>query len=180
MVKQMKERLHIINLKGEVFKMTRKMKMRKDEFIVDNKIKRKDYRHMIGDFKFPNKYWVSWSNDFYVCENGSCDWVGDKIKNWKSIGQTKPEPFDTFESALRFAQSKIDEIPSVPTMDSINCVHIEDRLSGQVFEGSIFAYVKKNIDLLNKNAKHYIYKFESRNETNFTQKTMESKGYEFR
>lgn len=139
----------------------------------------KTYRDMIGDGKFPNKYWVSWSNDFSVCKKGMCDWIGDSIKNWKSTGKTETTAFKTFKEAMDFVNRKMQEMPEIPREDSINRITVEDRLSGEVYEASIVAYKKKVHDVLNKTS-IYAYDTSYHNETSFTKKEMEKNGYEFK
>lgn len=130
-------------------------------------------REMIGDGKLPNWYFVSWSNDFYICEDGVCDWASDTQK-FKVKGDTYPISYGTFGEALAKAEEFISGMPDVPREDTFNSVIIEDRLSGQVFDCTIHAYHSDDGILLG-------YKFEvtSHTDVDFTRKEMEKRGYEF-
>ena len=131
------------------------------------------YNKMIGDGQFPNLYWVTTSNDFYVCKNGICDIANGVGIKYKSKSKTYPKAFKTFGKALDFAEELIENIPDTPTPKSINNVTIEDRISGQVYECSIYAYP---VDGLLKNYEIHI---ERHNQSDFTKQIMEAAGKKF-
>lgn len=90
----------------------------------------------IGDGKIPNRFWLSISNDYYYCRRDpddgsySFEWI-DNVTLYPVEGKTI-KIFKTFQEALTAAQEiclgeKIDGIV-------VNCVTIEDRLSGEVYE----------------------------------------------
>jgi hypothetical protein len=133
---------------------------------------RKSYKEMIGDGNLPNRYWVSYSNDFLICKDGSCDWVGDHIK-FKSKGKTISHAFKTYAEARAFAQRFIDQMTDSPTRKSINRVDIEDRLSGEVYECTIYAYPTGGM------LGGYHTKIEEREDIGFTKKKMEERGFKF-
>jgi hypothetical protein len=150
------------------------MALRKDEFLVEGKRRRK-FTFMIGDGKLPNLYWVSYSSDFYICKNSRCEWASEKIK-FKPIGKTVDRAFSSFEAARNYAQQFIDGMPQMPTRVSINCVQIEDRLSGQVYECVLHAYPPDKVALL----KSYRVESEEHTDLNFTKQKMTEQGQQFR
>ncbi len=87
----------------------------------------------IGDGKVPNRYWVSISEDYYIFNEkvGGMDWISDHL-HLKPKGATI-EVFPSFRMARGWVNNnlylgmKYDDIIA-------NCITIEDRISGQVFE----------------------------------------------
>jgi len=133
--------------------------------------KTKKEKPMIGDGKLPNLYWVLWSNDFYICENGLCDWASGKIKIKPKGGSAGP--FKTFKEALNYIERNIFISPE-PTEEGPNSVFVEDRITGQIWEQSIYAYKK---DTLMGPA--YNFEIETVDDTKFTREYLEKKGLEF-
>ena len=127
----------------------------------------------IGDGKLPNAYWVSASNNFYICENGTCNWADEKLK-FKVTGKTIAK-FKTFAEALNYIDSH-STVSEEPTEDKYNSYFIEDRLSGQIFEQAVYAYPKTKGMLKGG----YRTEVENHTETAFTEKKMAEKGYQFR
>lgn len=99
---------------------------------------------IVGDGKIPNRYFVSISNDFYKCKEGTCDWASETEKiNAKSKTLAV---FNKFEEA----QTILDEI-EVGEADffgdiEINNVRIEDRITGEVAEKGIEEWEVKRTD----------------------------------
>lgn len=128
----------------------------------------------IGDGKLPNKYWVSYSNAFYICKEGSCDWADDSI-NYKVTGKTLPIAYKTFREALQKARELSEEMTDKPEKSSINNIRIYDRLTGEVYENGIFAY-PVDVGLLTGGFKVEI---EERIDTGFTENEMTKRGVRF-
>lgn len=86
----------------------------------------------IGDFKTPNKYWVSISNDYYYFnpESEAMDWISD-LELFEVKGKTI-KVFTTFKGALNYVENEL-----YLGMDfdgiKVNFISIEDRLSGEVY-----------------------------------------------
>lgn len=138
-----------------------------------------DYWHpnqtqRIGDGKFPNKYWVSWSNDYLICKHSDCDWASI-VKGFTATGDTSG-PFDTFKRAKSLAHKLMDKnsknnIFSTPlNKNQINLVTIEDRLSGIIYEIVIEYW---------KDGDEENYELTTRNDTRYTKNQMEEKGLKF-
>jgi hypothetical protein len=144
--------------------------------VIKRNPKRKGYRFMIGDGKFPNKYWVSWANDFYICHDGSCDWASDTQK-FKVKGKTNPKAFDTFQKALEYIDDNL-MISDVPKTDTVNVISVEDRLSGQIWEQAIYAYRKKNSGILADEG--WKFEIETNRDTSFTEEKMRERGEVFK
>lgn len=119
------------------------------------------YKNLIGDGKFPNKYWVSESNDYLIRETVNGDHLltsySEKHPDYKLEGKTYPKPFKTFKEAECFANSLFD-----------NQITIEDRLSGQVYES-----VKIVCESCGKEDWETFY------EIKYTKEIMEENGYKF-
>ncbi len=85
----------------------------------------------VGDGKAPNKYWVSISSNYYYLNDGAMDWISDKGL-FKDKGSTV-KVFTTYQGARKFVDNDLyigmvyDDIP-------VNCITIEDRFSGQLYE----------------------------------------------
>lgn len=129
---------------------------------------RKTYRDKIGDGKFPNQYWVSYSNDYEYLHDGNCvGWIGDLIPTFKSKGKTIAKPFKTYAAAKRFCDYEFSlgtEYAGV----IVNRINIEDRLSGELYE--------KTRCLLPDSAE---FMDEDREDTGFTEEKMAKNGYKF-
>jgi hypothetical protein len=88
---------------------------------------------MAGDGKLPNYYWVSINDKYYILIDGCADWVDDHIKELPECKSKTIAVFDTYAKAKQWIDDnlylgcKFDDI-------LVNCITIEDRLSGQVFE----------------------------------------------
>jgi len=144
---------------------------KKDKSKIGRKIRRIT-RPMIGDGKLPNKYWVSYHNDFLICDKGHCDWASEKIK-FKSEGTTIKKPFNTFKEALEYIDRNVFINPE-PKKEGVNTITIEDRLSGEVWEQFIYAYKRKDSLL-----KGYGFDTGTHEDTGFTKKEMEKRGVVF-
>jgi hypothetical protein len=151
------------------------MKISKHKHITkDGVVKNNPAIHEIGDGKLPNKYWVSESNDFYICVGGQCDWASEKLKDYKIKHKTHAKQFKTFKEALEFANELSAGMYGEPTTNSINNVVIEDRLSGQIYEISVYGYpIKDSV------VGGYTWSTEERIDTQFTEQTMAKKGLRF-
>jgi len=129
---------------------------------------RKTYKDKIGDGKFPNLYWVSYSNDYnYLHDGNFVDWIGDLVPSFKSKGKTIAKPFKTYGGARTFANGlhlgKHNGFNFI-----VNCVTIEDRLAGELYEKSrIFDPVNATIV------------FVEREDTGFTKEKMLEAGEDF-
>lgn len=91
----------------------------------------------IGDGKLPNKYWVSVSNDYYVCKDGVCDWASEyELIDTRAKTIAK---FDTYRAAMRFIERNL--YPGA-TREGIrvNNIDIEDRLSGNIYQQTYYFY----------------------------------------
>ena len=133
------------------------------------------YHQMIGDGKLPNLYWVSISNDFVVFneDSGAYEGADTEIEGFKSEGKTFPTPFKTYREAKEVADKYIYEMTDRPSLKTINRITIEDRLSGEVFEATIYA--KKLKDYLGG----YKTRVNEREDLAFTRKKIEEAGYTF-
>ena len=89
---------------------------------------------LIGSGKLPNKYYVSWSNNFWLeTEKGIYDWASEDKELRKKIGKDKGKMvgvFNTFEEALWKAHDLAEQMS--PDGD-IRLVTIEDHISGEVY-----------------------------------------------
>jgi hypothetical protein len=130
----------------------------------------------IGDGKSPNRYWVTWTNDFMICKKGHCDWASQS-KKFKVKGETIKKPFNTYQEAIDYIENNLI-VSDVPKEDNINTVQIEDRISGQVYEQGIVAYPKREEGILQN--KGWVFEIETHPEINFTKKEMERRGEQFR
>lgn len=85
----------------------------------------------IGDGKLPNRFWLSICNDYYYNSgSNSYDWISDlKLFTCRS---KELAVYKSYEEAKKAA----DEIYLGQEIDNItvNSIHIEDRLSGEVYE----------------------------------------------
>lgn len=118
-------------------------------------------RKNVGDGKFPNRYWVSESNDYYIREKTA---EGVYLKpitehdiKFKSEGKTYPKAFKTYKEAIQFADTLCNDR-----------ITIEDRLCGQVFE-----CIKVVCPCCGKKD------WESFDDTKYTKERMEKAGYKF-
>jgi len=110
-----------------------------------------------GDGKFPNRYWVSESNDYLVKKEKEIINIEEHDKKFKSEGKTYPQAFKTYKEALTFLDTLYN-----------NRLTIEDRLSGQVFEQTKIVCVCCGKE-----------EWESFTDTKFTEKKMKENGYIF-
>ena len=87
----------------------------------------------IGDFKTPNRYWVSISEDYYIQNKDCLDWISGTLKG---LTEPKGKTIKVFPS-YKMARGWIDNNLYLG-MDydgiKVNCITVEDRLSGQVYE----------------------------------------------
>jgi hypothetical protein len=129
--------------------------------------------NMIGDNKLPNHYWVSWHNEYGIIRYDKRDKsfqispASETIKNFKTVGGTVAV-FDTFEDAKQYAE---DNLPLGSILDgaTINCVDIEDRLSGQVWEWEHLVNVETG------KCKDEVW-----DDTEYTRKEMQKRGATFK
>ena len=129
-------------------------------------------RQMAGDGKFPNKYWVSASSDWSIAKPGELVSASEVYKDIQEA-YTIQGPFPTFAEAMQAAESLAQECVE-PTEDGYHSVRIEDRLSGQVYEGQYIEYtVQKGRYTMTK------FEWEWYDDTRFTKQTMEAKGKVF-
>jgi hypothetical protein len=118
----------------------------------------------IGDGGTPNKYWVSTTADFMVNtkeDTSSLNWAMDtKALDFKPSYKSELfGPFMSFKEAKAKYDELFSEIYPEPREDSFNTVTIEDRISGQVYEGGIIGYAGKF---------GYKFEYEQMNDTKFT------------
>jgi hypothetical protein len=142
--------------------------------------------NMIGDGKFPNKYWVTRTNDFLIRYGGEPIFYSELLtrpsippaldRSFKVKNETIDIAFDTFEEAIGMAMDLMEDEEQPPgnlvgnvvffKNQDINGVTIEDRISGEVY--SIF------ICLIDDDWVH-----EERKDTHFTEQKMKEAGYVF-
>lgn len=139
------------------------------------------YENLIGDGKFPNKYWVTISNDFYIQQGNSLEWASE-IYPFKTWTKTL-KPFDTFKAARKYVKDIIDGRTKYtfssyyPRKKNVNMISIEDRLSGVIYDFVVKAKVRgTNIPI--EDAIYDVDIFENW-DTKFTEKEMKKGGYEF-
>jgi hypothetical protein len=120
----------------------------------------------IGDGGTPNKYWVSTSKDFMANtmeEAGVLEWASEiKALNWKVSNEgSEFGPYNTFKEAKAKYDELYSELGSEPREDGFNTISIEDRVSGQVYDGGVIGY-----------ASRFGYKFEieEHDDTSYTSK----------
>ena len=119
----------------------------------------KGYKHLIGDGKLPNKYWVFQYDQKYKRvkqDDVGFEIVGiteDTSKDNHLIGEYK-----TFKDALK----AVDDKAYLPN------VVIEDRLSGQVFESQVIVCQECGKE-----------EYESYQDIKYTKEAMEKKGLKF-
>ena len=117
----------------------------------------------IGDGKLPNKYWVSISNDYlyFNSKHNAWDWISDlQLVTPQSKALVT---FPTFKEAIEFTftlpfQNEYQNI-------QINTIVIEDRLSGEVYEKTLYWNPLSGLCLP-----------EERIDIEFTKKAMEERG----
>ena len=91
-------------------------------------------QQMVGDGKFPNKYFVSVSNEYEVY---------DKRKNvvvYKPCGRIQFDvvsEYDDVNTAIEDAEAKLGKVVGIKKLFPALMVRVEDRLSGEVFRHSI-------------------------------------------
>ena len=92
----------------------------------------------IGDGKLPNKFWVSISEDYmyFDSETGSWNWISDVI-DFKPKGETI-KVFDSYVEARDFVDCNLFLGSEYCYGMFVNCVTIEDRITGQVYENTKF------------------------------------------
>ena len=104
---------------------------------------KEDWRHMIGDGHLPNRYWVMYSNDEYICkpdEDGHILCDGDE--SIESKGGVIAV-FDGFYDAIDFATNFRDMEETLTIRGEVLSVTnkvVEDRLVGQVWEEATHTY----------------------------------------
>jgi len=124
----------------------------------------------IGDGKFPNLYWVSYTNDYFILQDNYFDWASE-YSNFKVTGKTIG-PFKTFkkakERATELAEVYLVERSPNPQEQSndVNFISIEDRLSGEVYSIGIYVTPLRS-------------KVEEEYSLDFTKKKMREHGYKF-
>jgi len=82
--------------------------------------------NQIGDNGFPNKFWVSWTNDYYIKKNNVYErgWASE-IEGFKVTGGTS-KSFKTYKEAKSFYEDL--EL----TYPKITAKFIEDRITATV------------------------------------------------
>lgn len=91
--------------------------------------------NMAGDGKLPNHYWVSINDRYYILKDSCLDWIDDHINGLPECKSKTVAVFNTYAEAKQWIA---DNLCLGWTYDGIivNCITIEDRLSGQVFEST--------------------------------------------
>lgn len=128
----------------------------------------------IGSGELPNKYYVSTSASFYVSTTpGDYEYeYSENVPEFKEFSEGSQSlefgPFDTFPEAFDKFTELFEQIPYEPTAGAFHSVIIEDHVSGQIYEGALFATKTK-----------WGWKFntEQRDDTSFTSKTL---GYDIK
>ena len=123
----------------------------------------------IGDGKEPNKYWVSYGNDFYYYSKpGTVDWASDKYPI-KYSGKTEG-PFATFEEAKNRFDTIVDTVLSEPDpkkpSEGSHSAFIEDRISGEIYS-AIYTEIEVPAKL--------DYELETQDDTRFTKERLGDK-----
>lgn len=121
----------------------------------------------IGDFKTPNRYWVSVSENYYIFDQEECasEWISDKLKI-DSKGATL-KVFPSFRMAQGWIENNL--YLGINFNDIIcNSITIEDRISGELFH-----WVK---ELFPKDATITESRFV---DTRFTEEEMKKRGLQF-
>lgn len=144
----------------------------KQHITKDGIVKRNPQKAQIGDDKLPNKYWVSVSNDFFICKNGVCDWASESL-NFKPKGKTL-KMFDTFIEALQYIDNNVF-LSDVPKEDTDNFINIDDRISGEIWHSGIYVYDSSQGLIKSKKIEYETYR-----DTRFTEDEMRKRGYEFK
>ena len=116
----------------------------------------------IGDGKFPNLYWVSYTNDYFILQDNYFEWASEG-GNFKVTGKTIG-PFKTFKKA----KERVMELTEVylSEISDVNFISIEDRLSGEVYSIGIYVTPLRS-------------KVEEEYSLEFTKRVMKEHGYEF-
>ena len=135
-----------------------------------------DYRNMIGDGKVPNRYWVMFSNDEYICkehdDDGGMHCDGDE--SIESKGGVVAV-FDSFYEARDFVRKfkDFDDTLTIrgETFDVTSKV-IEDRLVGMVWEEGVYNYTYTKV--VNER------EIEERSEERILKKFLEERGQTLR
>ncbi len=89
--------------------------------------------NMAGDGKLPNHYWISINDKYYILIDDRADWIDDHIKSLPECKSKTVAVFDTYAEAKQWINENLClgcEYNDI----IVNCITIEDRLSGQVFE----------------------------------------------
>jgi hypothetical protein len=86
----------------------------------------------VGDGLLPNRYWVSISNNYYYfnSEAGGFDWIGD-LQLFPVKGKTV-KVFPSYKMAKGWIENNLYVGMEYEGI-RVNCITIEDRLSGEVF-----------------------------------------------
>ena len=107
----------------------------------------KSARAQVGDGKLPNKYWVCTSGEYYVnrfADGVSCsEWAGEVYPDFKAEKGETYGPFDTFAEALAVYNDKRDYCAEPTVENALHSLVIEDRISGEVYQGIWTEYTKK-------------------------------------
>jgi len=128
----------------------------------------------IGDFKSPNKYWVSWTDDFIIYKDGSGDWASDSV-DFKSVGSTNKIPFKSYEEARKYADELVGEVSPTGETGFKNTISIEDRYSGEVYTAGVIAIKEKT--RLGDSIK---FDYDFREDLGFTKKEMIKRKEDFK
>jgi len=107
-------------------------------------VKIDDYWNRIKSYdgEFPNKFWVYYTNDYWVDCVG-CGWGGDEYGidlHW-DFEWYGSKPFDTYQEAYKLAQRlKKHNLHTTnktlkPARDEINTIEIDDRVYTKHHEG---------------------------------------------
>ena len=150
----------------------------------------KTARKMVGDGKLPNKYWVSISDQFMTNklhkdepENNVSDWSGEVYKDIPEAYEIYG-PFDTFTAAENKMNSLANECSSpedsakFPNQKNFHSVEIEDRLSGQIYNGQWNEHWYPK-EYRGEKIMHVTFRWEWDRDTKFTEETMAKRGATF-
>ncbi len=131
-----------------------------------NKIVENQERKQVGDGNLPNKYFVSVSNDYYYYdkETDCMEWAGERDPDFKSEGGAI-RVFNTYQKAREFVSTIGDYFKNI----EVKSITIEDRLTGQVFERTLYEREVTRIE----------YDVEGGEDIEFTKEEMRKRGEYF-
>jgi len=104
-------------------------------------VKRTDVEQ-VGDSKLPNRYYVSISDDYYICRHVGketlCDWASE-LKGDHEPVDGKGGTIAVFGTYVE-AKDYLDNIPINEYLEDIHVrnARIEDRFTGELTESSVY------------------------------------------